>query len=111
MIIKSFKIQDDTNKYSRYRSSRRFLDDTGHQFVETYDSKKIPESSEDTYHIVTLKDTNRLDLISFQYYRTPLLWWVIAEASNITDPFNVPVNSVVRVPKLHSVYGYGGVLS
>lgn len=108
-IVKRFKTEGENT--SRYRNSYRILNKDDEQYVATYDGKVIPKSPDDSYHIVTIKDENRLDLISFHYYKTPLLWWLIAEASDIIDPFNVPVNSVLRIPSMSNIYSYGGILS
>lgn len=40
----------------------------------------------DQNYVVTDKDIGRLDLISFDFYGTPNLWWVIAHVNNIIDP-------------------------
>ena len=111
-ILKRFKVTSWTQneKLSRYAKSYRLLNKDDEQYIETYEGHSIPVSPDDTYHIVTARDKNRLDLISFQYYKTPLLWWVIAEASDIIDPFDVPVNSVLRVPSMSSLYSYGGIV-
>jgi hypothetical protein len=47
-------------------------------------------------HIVLKADINRLDLISWQYYATPELWWVIAEVNNI-DPFEMFEGQLLRI--------------
>ena len=110
-ILKRFKVTSWTQneKMSRYAKSYRLLNKNDEQYIETYEGQTFPKSADDTYHIVTSRDKNRLDLISFQYYKTPLLWWVIAEASEIIDPFNVPINSVLRIPSMSTLYAYGGI--
>lgn len=40
----------------------------------------IPLSESDVYVITTVGD--RLDLLAFQYYDDPTLWWVISMANN-----------------------------
>lgn len=111
-IVTTFVPEDRSNtNLSRYKRETRILNTDDEQYIETHESPVIPESSSDSFHIVTPSDEGRLDLISFHYYKTPLLWWVIAEASGVTDPFNIPIGTVLRIPELQSLYGYKGILS
>lgn len=95
---------------SRYSRLNRVKDDVGDEYLETYESIPFPESTDDQYHLVELGEADRLDLISHKYYGTPLLYWVIAEASNIIDPMDVPAGTTLRIPSRQSLYGYKGVL-
>jgi nucleoid-associated protein YgaU len=111
-IVNKFKAKyTKYSEVSRYKNLYRLLNDKDEEYIESYDKITIPKNKTDTFHVVTKADENRLDLISFNYYNTPLLWWVIAEASDITDPFNVPINTVLRIPNKQSLYGIGGILS
>ena len=50
-------------------------------------------------------EVNRLDLISWKYYRTPELFWVIMAVNDITDPFNVKEGAILRIiPKSYVEY-------
>lgn len=110
-IVSTYLPESSENRTSRYKRELRILNSDDEQYIESYESHKIESSSNDSFHIVTAADANRLDLISFHYYKTPLLWWVIAEASDIIDPFNVPIGTVLRIPEMQSLYGYNGVLA
>lgn len=94
------------NYTSRYSKIRRIQDDeTGEIFHETYNNYSIPEKSSDTYFTVDTAVENRLDIISMRYYKSPIMWWVIAIANNIIDPFSeIPIGTVLRIPELTSVY-------
>jgi nucleoid-associated protein YgaU len=52
--------------------------------------------NDEKFHIVTKDDIHRLDLISWKYYSTPELWWVIAEVNNI-NPFELEEGQVLRI--------------
>ena len=39
----------------------------------------------DTYHIVSRDEVGRLDIISYEHYNTPHLWWAIADANGINN--------------------------
>lgn len=111
-ITDSFTIRTtNQNRTSRYRKLRRLVNDSEEQYVETAEPVNVPKSADDTFHIVTEKDYNRLDLVSWQYYGNPLLWWVIAEASDIRDPFNVPRDTVLRIPNKNTIFGYNNLVS
>lgn len=111
-IVDSYTIRTTPqNRTSRYRKLNRLLDNDSNLYVETSEAVKVPKSSTDSFHIVTKKDENRLDLISWQYYGNTLLWWVIAEASDIIDPFDVPRDTVLRIPDKSTIFGYNNLVS
>lgn len=48
----------------------------------------------------TWKGGDRLDTVSHQFYKTPHLWYLIAEANpEIEDLQNIPAGYKVRVPR------------
>lgn len=58
----------------------------------------VPDASDDLYKVPPGGE-NRLDAISYSFYNTPHLWWVIARVNNIVDPLlGAPVNTIIRVP-------------
>lgn len=110
-IKKSFGVATEQgNITSRYKRDNRLLDNDLNEYVETHRRKEIPKKDGDSFYVVTTSDEQRLDLISYKYYKTPMLWWVIAEASEIYDPFDVPIGTVLRIPDYSAIYGVGGVL-
>ena len=49
----------------------------------------------------------RLDLLAYDTYGEPLLWWVLALANGIDDPFDdALVNTLLRVPDILDVYAF-----
>lgn len=109
-IISSYPDQKDGYSVSRYHNMRRIKDTEGDEYLETYESIEFPERSDDQYHLVEPSEENRLDLISYKYYGTPLLYWAIAEASGLTDPEIVPSGITLRIPSRQALYGFKGVL-
>ena len=109
-ITRKYKVDKYKSVNSRYKDLWRIEDSEGNIYIETSESFSIPEKSDDYYFVVTPKYENRLDLVSHKYYQTPLLWWVIAEASNIFNPLSVPCGTTLRIPSKSSLYGYGGKL-
>ena len=57
----------------------------------------------ETSHIVTFNEVNRLDLIAWKYYKNPELMWVIMAVNNILDPFSVEENTVLRILPLNYI--------
>ena len=109
-IVSSYPDQSDGYSVSRYHNLQRIKDDEGDEYIETYERIDFPERSDDQYHLVESGEENRIDLISYEYYGTPLLYWVIAEASGLTDPFVIPAGTTLRIPSRQALYGYKGVL-
>ena len=109
-IIKTYNIDKNTEAMSRYKTLMRIIETNGDEYIESYDEIIVPETSDDYFHEVQTGEVNRLDLISFKYYGTPLLWWVIAEVSEIINPLKVPAGTILRIPSKQSLYGYKGVL-
>lgn len=96
------------NHLSRYSKYRQIIDDT--TYIETFNQTIVEHSDGDQYHIVTTGQKNRLDIIALQYYNDASLWWVIALANNMIDPFIVTVDTILRIPSLASLFKSGGAL-
>lgn len=99
------------NTDSRYTKSNMYFD----KLIEGYftDLPKeltIPKSTDDFFFKVDLISQNRLDLIANNFYKNSKLWWVIAEANSISNPFNIPVGTTLVIPSISSIFGTGGVL-
>lgn len=77
--------------------------------LESHYMQDIPYSVNDTYYTVTPQMVNRLDRISYKFYDSVNLWWVIALASGITNPLRVPVGTVLRIPPLSTLFYVKGV--
>jgi hypothetical protein len=57
----------------------------------------IPASEQDNYIIVS--STDRLDLIAFDFYGDPSLWWIIATANDLDGSSLFPPTGMqIRVP-------------
>ena len=67
-----------------------FLDDMSYLNKEGQLQKK---------HVVTRQEIDRLDMISYKYYQTPELWWLIAEV-NFIDPFELYEGQELIIPVL-----------
>ena len=70
----------------------------------------IPYKPTDKYLTVDTHYANRLDLVSYDYYGTVNYWYIIAIASNIHNPLDVPIGTVLRLPTLASLFTIKGFI-
>lgn len=96
---------------SRYNTLLRLTNSNGKTYIETPYKVKIKETNEDNLYSVESGYENRLDLISYKFYGTPLLWWAIAMVNNISNPLDVDIGIVLRIPTLKSIYESGLITS
>lgn len=101
--VRRYQIKEGSDVYSRYRCLDRIVYEDGVEAIESPDRIVFPKSTEDKYIKVKNHQANRLDLIAYEEYNTPRLWWAIAIASNILDPFSVPEGTLLRIPPLVTV--------
>lgn len=98
-------------KMSRYCNLRRLVNEDGVSYIESPVKMQVRESTKDSFYVVGAGFENRLDLISYKFYKTPFLWWVIASVNHIDNPMVVDVGIVLRIPSLSELYAPGGVLT
>ena len=59
----------------------------------------VVADASDELFVVPAGGVERLDLISFNFYGTPELWWVVARLNNIQDPLvGAPAGTRLRIP-------------
>ena len=110
-IVKRKSAGDIVDRYSRYRNFDILVDNEGREMFETWRNLKIPKTDEDMFHEVRVKDKYRIDLIAHKYYNNQDLWWVIALANNVKDPFfDLEVGEILRIPSISALFGRDGVL-
>ena len=88
------------DKTSRYKKTDSvFVEGLDGQLSEMIDIREILVSR----GVFNIKPnvTDRLDLLAYRYYRDPLKFWLICDASSQMDPFDVlePGESLVVPPK------------
>ena len=103
----------DRRRSNRYRLCNLLTDlETGEPVLSSREVKEITVANTDVVHTVTVNECNRLDLLAHKYYNNALLWWVIAQANNIYDPFAyLAPGTRLRIPTIENLYLDGGVLS
>lgn len=84
--------------FSRF-SNQLLFTQAGVLFWGTWIPSDIPFSPADQYHTISSLDVGRLDLVSYKYYQTPELSWVLAEANEIFfPPEDMQEGDVLRIP-------------
>ena len=98
--------------YDRYKNCHLLKDKaTGEVLLSTREIVEIPVHPRDTYHRVQSHEVSRLDMLAHQYYNNPLLWWILAQANNIYDPFELlEPGALIRIPNIETLYGHKGIL-
>jgi len=63
--------------------------------------RPIPAASDDVQYTIETQYTNRPDLLAYDYYGTPKLWWVFAQRNMdiIKDPvFDMLAGTTIFIP-------------
>jgi hypothetical protein len=56
-----------------------------------------------------MQEGERLDVISLRRYENPDYWWIIAAASGIGWPLQLPAGTILAIPRdLNQVFSYVG---
>lgn len=91
-----------------FTENRVFNDDTQGtvSFFGIWNPPNIQvDASIDRHHVITESDIGRLDILSYNYYGTPSLWWVIAHVNNIINPINdIIPGEILIIPSPDNVY-------
>ena len=94
-------------RFSRFGGQSTFKNVDGRVFFGMFNPPAFPVSPTDTFHTVRQGEVLRLDLLSYRFYNTPELWWVLALVNDILSPFDdITIGSILRVPALRTVNSY-----
>lgn len=90
-------------KYSRYTKSNLYDRDG----VLTFERRNRIDFSTKSYRTHMLVDGDTLDNISFKYYNTTQLWWVILDANPTLNQFDIESNKLsgteLKIPEYDEV--------
>ena len=81
-------------------------------FLDVMVNRPIPKESDDILFTINLTYQYRPDLLAYDLYGTPTLWWVFYQRNPNTltkPPFDFSVNTQIYLPKestLKSALGY-----
>lgn len=100
------------NHMSRYKRSRQLYNpDVDSVYLESMNRYDIIVSDTPIYHVVDILEENRLDKIAFEYYGDASLYWAIAMANNMVDPFILAPNTIIVIPYIEDLFDNNGPLS
>ena len=104
---KQVRMTLDLGSESRYSDTPVFIAE-GRLILSTFNRPTFTPAIENKRYTVTGATQNRLDVISQKFYGTPQLWWLIAFANNIIDPFT-EVTAGIRlvIPPREEVWNKG----
>lgn len=51
----------------------------------------------------TVSDGDNLPNISWKFYQTTTLWWIIARVNGIVDPLSIKSGDILRIPDFNSI--------
>jgi hypothetical protein len=86
------------HSFSRFFGQKLYISGA-YKFWGTWTPTSIPFSPKDMYFTVTSGVESRLDLVSYKFYQTPELWWVLADVNQIFFPAEeLTVGTVLRIP-------------
>jgi hypothetical protein len=94
--------------YSRFNSHPMYQDpETGKTFLGSWNPPIFPLKETDKSLMVTPQFAYRPDIISYEYYNTPLLAWVICYVNDIVNPYDkdtgIYPGLILRIPDITTV--------
>ena len=105
----------DFNHISRYKGLRQMSHNVNNQdevFTTLEIQNPFETQSEIFYHVVTVDEENRLDLLAHRYLGSPTYSWVIALFNQIEDGFTAHAGTHLKIPKqFTSLFNKGEILS
>ena len=94
------------------KSSPYFLSKQNNLYLETLVIRPVPAEADDFLYKIENQYTHRPDLLSFDLYGTPKLWWVFIQRNMdvLKDPiFDFVPGAQIYIPKKANLQKYLGV--
>lgn len=76
------------------------------RFFDNWSLVKVSPHPSDVTTKIRSGEDHRLDLVSYRFYGNPRLWWVIALANGIYDPYSVVAGTELRIPSIDSISSF-----
>lgn len=96
----------DYNKKSPW-----FTTQQNNVYLENLDIRPVPAEADDVIYTIENHYHNRPDLLAYDLYGTPKLWWVFVQRnmSIIKDPiYDFTAGTQIRIPKPSNIKAYIG---
>jgi phage tail protein X len=84
---------------NRYRNIRTQKDTDGKRYLRSTIYPQIPETLDDIY--IETEYGDRVDVLAYQFYSDPSLWWIITTANPEKlrrDTYVCPAGLQIRIP-------------
>jgi len=81
-------------------------------YMDILEIRPVPEESDDIIYTIEHRYNHRPDLLSYDLYGTPKLWWVFVQRNMtiIKDPiYDFSAGTQIRLPKKSNLQQYLGV--
>lgn len=82
-------------KIDLYTDSYRILYEEGDESLER---RPINHKEDINDMLYMVKEEDKLTNIAFRFYNNPLLWYLIADANKIINPFELEVGKNIVIP-------------
>lgn len=107
-LIKAPESNTIYSNHCRQNRATVYIDpDTKKKFFALWKRIEIPESTYDKTYRVTTGTAYRPDLISYNFYDTPYLSWVICMVNNIKNPLDLDeglyAGRLIVIPDLNTL--------
>jgi hypothetical protein len=90
---------------ARYFASQRVYLGGSWTSIAPWRMPRIAPADGDRILTVTVGEEGRLDILAMNIYKSSALWWVIALANNIQNPFEEPrAGDRIRIPSIQRIY-------
>ena len=94
------------------KTSPYYNTELGNGYLDVIEFRDIPYQQDDILFEVTSTYENRPDLLAYDLYRDPALWWVFAmrNKSTIKDPvYDLKAGIKIYLPKLSTLNSVLGI--
>lgn len=90
---------------SQLRAFNVLEDSDGTELLNIFRAYNIKNLNDNYYLIHELDYEDRWDNLSWKYYGTPFLWWVIPMVNDIENPFEIPeAGTNIKILKNNYIY-------
>lgn len=96
------------HQYSRFNNHPFYQDpETGNKFIGAWSPPVIPYKESDRNVLVSQETAYRPDIISYNYYNTPLLGWLICYVNGVSNPWDKTTGlfpgRTLRIPDITTI--------
>ena len=96
------------HQHSRFNNHPIYVDpDTGDKFIGAWSPPDIPYKDSDKTIQISQENAYRPDILSYNYYNTPLLGWLLCIVNGVSNPWDktdgLYPGRVLRIPDITTI--------